>query len=169
MCLKAFETDEPLDTARQAIIIGYVLFKALNRVNPGSINAFLNCLEKWLIVFSPKSDKTPSTATLSFLSMFSKVIQRSTLVTDNLDNSDFKYAQIKTLVLQRTKELIAKDPNPNKKNERVSMASLLKNRPISDSKLSLPHSLLGLLRNPTELDPVILSLKCYWLLPKSHD
>ena len=101
MCLKAFETDEPLDTARQAIIIGYVLFKALNRVNPGSINAFLNCLEKWLIVFSPKSDKTPSTATLSFLSMFSKVIQRSTLVTDNLDNSDFKYAQIKTLVLQR--------------------------------------------------------------------
>lgn len=49
------------------------------------------------------------------------------------------------------------------------MTNLLRNRPISDLKLSLPHSLLGLLRNPTELDPVILSLKCYWLLPKSHD
>lgn len=49
------------------------------------------------------------------------------------------------------------------------MTSLLRNRPISDAKLSLPHSLLGLLRSPTELDPVILSLKCYWLLPKDPE
>jgi hypothetical protein len=73
------------------------------------------------------------------------------------------------LVLQKAREIVSKDPNPNKKNERVSMTTLLRNRTINDTKLSLPHSLLGLLRSPIELDPVILSLKCYWLLPKSHD
>lgn len=169
MCLKAFEQDEALDTARQSIIIGYVLFKVLNKVNPNIFVVFLSSLEKWLRNLNTKSERSPSTATLSFLSMFGRIIQRSKLVTDNLTNPDHQYAEIKKLVLQRAKELIAKDPHPNKKNERVSMTSLLRNRPISDAKLSLPHSLLGLLRCPTELDPVILSLKCYWLLPKDHE
>lgn len=103
MCLKAFEIDEPLDTARQAIVIGYVMFKALERTNPNTVTAFLGCLEKWLRVLNPKSDKNPSTATLSFLSMFSKIIQKSKVITENLNNPEYKYAEVKTLILQRTK------------------------------------------------------------------
>lgn len=99
MCIKAFETDEPLDTARQPIIIGYVLFKALDTVNPQAITAFLSSITKWLRGLNTKGDRTPSTATLSYLSMFSKVIERSRLVTDHLTDSLFQYAEIKKLAL----------------------------------------------------------------------
>lgn len=51
----------------------------------------------------------------------------------------------------------------------MKLALILKNKSVNDSKLSFAHSLLGLLRGPVDLDPVILSLKCYWLLPKPKE
>jgi hypothetical protein len=81
-CMRAFENEESIDTARYSIVTGYVLFKALDVVNPTSIEAFLARIQKWLKTL--KIDRQPSVATLSFLSLFSKIIHKSKFVIQDM-------------------------------------------------------------------------------------
>lgn len=164
-CMRSFKTDETMDTARYSIMVGYVLFRAIDKVQPSGVVVFTREILKWLA--GVKVDKQHSLTTLCFMSLFSKIIEESTFV--SLQPAESKYAEIKQQVLEKARQIVSMDPHPNKKIERVKLSVILKNKSVNDTKLSFAHSLLGLLRGPVELDPVILSLKCYWLLPKPKE
>lgn len=82
-CIKSFETEETMDTARYSILMGYVLFKIINKVSPQSVIPFVLEIVKWLEKL--KMEKNPSITCLSYLGLFSKIIQNSVYLNEYLD------------------------------------------------------------------------------------
>lgn len=67
-----------MDTARFSIILGFVLFKTVNRIHPSGVVVFTREILRWLTGL--KVNKQHSLTTLCFMSLFSKILEESSYV-----------------------------------------------------------------------------------------